>query len=140
MSGNKMLPVSSNDPCRSRSCQKKKLMTNYGSSNKYRQHLLATMKLVTHSNKYKLAPFGTIVGGPPMRLSRKLLMSNGGIVKGHHFNGSSSPSLAVGNDGNYPSIVVVPQQHAFSMGLSATKKHGCLRQSLDECSEVQTDI
>ena len=74
-----------------------------------------------------------------MSLSRKSLMSNGGIVKGHHFNGSSSPSLAVGNDGNYPSAAVVPQQHALSMGLSATKKNGCLRQSLNECLEVQID-
>jgi len=40
-------------------------------------------------------------------------MSNGGAVKGHHFNGSSSPSLAAGNDGNYPSAGVVPPQHAL---------------------------
>ena len=97
------------------------------------------MKFVSHSNKDKLVPFGTIFGGSPVSLSRKTLMSNGGTVKGHHFNGSSSPSLAAGNDGNYPSAAVVPQQHAVSVGLSATKKHGCLRQSLDECSEVQTD-
>lgn len=137
MSGKRMIPVGSNDPCRSRPCQEKKLMTNYGSSNKYRQHLLATMKPVPHSNKDKLVPFGTIVGGPPMSLSRKTLMSNGGTVKGHHFNGPSSPSLAAGNDGNYPSAGVVPQLHAHSVGLSATKKHGCLRQSLDECSEEE---
>ena len=84
------------------------------------------MKFVPHCNKDKLVPFGTIVGGPPMSLSKKTLMSNWGTVKVHHFNGSSSPSLAAGNDGNYPSVVVVPQKHALYMGLSTTKKHGCL--------------
>lgn len=135
--GKRMIPVTSNDPGRSRPYQEKKSMTKYRNFYKHRQHLLAPMKPVPHSNKDKLVPFGTIVGGPPVGLSRKTLMSNGGAVKGHHFNGSSSPSLAAGNDGNYPSAGVVPPQHALSVGYSTTKKHECYRQSLDECSEEE---
>ncbi|GLJ54441.1 hypothetical protein SUGI_1169280 [Cryptomeria japonica] len=121
---------------RKRSGQEKKSLIKTGSSSKQRLRLLEAMKPVPHSNKEKLVPFGTMIGGPPGCLSRKAVLSNGGVVKGNHFNVPASP-VAPGNDGNYPAAGVVPPQHALSLGFSATRKHGCSRQSLDECSEVE---
>ncbi|KAH9321957.1 hypothetical protein KI387_016596, partial [Taxus chinensis] len=132
--GKRMVP-NSNDLGRNRQDQEKKALTKTGSSSKQRLRLLEAMKPVPHSNKDKLVPFGTIIGGPPGSLSRKTVMSNGGAAKGNHFNVPVSPSVVPGNDGNYPAAGVVPPQHALSLGFSATRKHGCSRLSLDECSE-----
>eukprot|EP01018_Ginkgo_biloba_P012967 Gb_05236 [translate_table: standard] len=135
--GKQRSPVRSDHLGIGRLDQEKKSLTKAGSCSKPRLHLLAAMKPVPHISKDKLVPFGTLVGGPPASLPRKTVISSTGAVKGHHSYLTSSPSVAPSNDGNHPAAGIVPAQHALSLRFSATRKHGCIRQSLDECSEEE---